>query len=127
MAGSGKVKVLVVDDDAMIVELVSLILEPEAGVSLTRGGGDARALMDERTWRDVDVALVDLLLPGTTGDQLLDWLAQHAPHVRRIAMSAAGRIRLEQVQNADVRLLKPFMMDELIDAVADQKELVGSL
>lgn len=116
-------KVVLVEDDAKIVELVSLILATEP-VTLICGGSDAAALMDAAIWRDVDVAIVDLLLPHTTGDRLLDWLTQHAPHVRRIAMSAAGRLRLDQVRNADVRLLKPFMMDDLIDAVAPQAAFV---
>ena len=122
-SGSDTVKAIVVDDDPMIVELVKLILEPEP-VSLTCGGSDVAALMDEAIWRDVDVAIVDLLLPHTTGDELLDWLAEHAPHVRRIALSAAGPLRLEQVLNADVRLLKPFNVDDLIDAVTAQKALL---
>ena len=115
---------MLVEDDTKIVELVSLILEPEPGVSLTYGGWDAAAMMDEAIWQDVDVAIVDLLLPRTTGDELLDWLTLHAPHVRRIATSAAGRVRLERVANADVWLLKPFMMDDLIDAVTPREALV---
>ena len=101
----------------MIVRLVTQMLEEEPGVVTTAGGHDVQVLMDEALWRDVDVALVDLLLPGTTGDELLTWLVDHAPHVRRVAMSGSGPLRLASVRNADVKLLKTFMLDDLLAAL----------
>ncbi len=101
----------------MIMRLVTHMLEGEEGIDVTQGGGDAAALMHESVWDGVDVAVVDLLLPHTTGDALLAWLGEHAPHVRRVAMSGSGPLRLEAAVEADVRLLKPFMLDDLIAAL----------
>ncbi|MEY2426257.1 MAG: Response regulator receiver domain [Actinomycetota bacterium] len=108
---------MIVEDSEMIVRLVTQMLEDEPGVVTTDGGCNVQSLMNEAVWRDVDVALVDLLLPGTTGDELLTWLAGHASHVRRVAMSGSGPVRLSKVSNADVKLLKPFMIEELVAAL----------
>ena len=110
-------RVLVVEDNEMIMKLVGQMLADEADVVAQPAGADAASLMDEAIWRDVDGAIVDLLLPKMTGDELLDWLAEHAPHVRRIAMSGSGMLRLEQARSAQVRLLKPFMIDDLLTAL----------
>jgi DNA-binding NtrC family response regulator len=108
---------MVVDDDPMIMRLVTQMLAFEDGVVVRQGGCDVRALMHDSAWADVHVAVVDLLMPQTTGDELLVWLGEHAPHVRRIAMSGAGRHRLDESVHAEVRLLKPFSLDELLTAL----------
>src|SRR5688572_8547709 len=109
--------VVMVDDQEIIAHLVERILEEEPDLDYRRGSTDVTVLMDAAVWSDVDVALVDLLLPGTTGDTLLAWLATNAPHVRRIAMSGAGALRLEEAVDAEAALLKPFMLDQLLAAL----------
>jgi CheY-like chemotaxis protein len=111
-----KLSVMVIEDNEMIVRLVTHMLADD-DVAMTNAGYDVTALMNVETWSDVDVALVDLLLPGKTGDELLTWLAHNAPHVRRVAMSGSGPHRLANVNNADVKLLKPFMIDDLLAAL----------
>ena len=109
---------MVVDDNEVIAKLLHVIIDNESDLTFLRGDTDVTRLMDDKSWRDVDVAVVDLLLPRTTGDTLLRWLEEHEPHIRRVAMSAAGDDRLSQAERvADVTLLKPFMIDDLLDAV----------
>jgi DNA-binding NtrC family response regulator len=117
IAANPTLHVAVIEDNDMITRLVTQMLDLDPDVVVTSGGADVKKLMEEAFWRDIDVALVDLLLPGMTGDELLTWLAAHAPHVRRIAMSGSGALRLEQVTNADVKLLKPFSLDAVLEAV----------
>jgi DNA-binding NtrC family response regulator len=110
--------VMVIDDSEMIAKLLHVIIDNESDLTFLRGDTDVTRLMDDKSWRNVDVAVVDLLLPRTTGDTLLRWLEEHEPHIRRVAMSAAGDDRLAQAERvADVTLLKPFMIDDLLDAV----------
>ena len=111
------VAVVIVEDDPMIMRRVLRMLEGESGISAAQGGADVLALMNEALWQDVDVALVDLLLPRPTGNALLGWLAVNAPHVRRVAMSGWGPDRLDEDANVHLRLLKPFTLDELLAAV----------
>jgi CheY-like chemotaxis protein len=108
---------MVVEDDPMIVRLVTQMLEGEEGITVTQGGADVTALMQVSLWDYLDVAIVDLGLPRVTGDELLRWLGVHAPHVRRIAMSGWGPDRVGPAAPCEVRLLKPFLLDDLIDAL----------
>lgn len=117
VGGLRMVNVVVVEDDEMILKLVSRALDAEDDITLRRSEIGVTTLMNEAAWRDVDVAIVDLLLPGTVGDELIRWLAAHAPHVRRIAVSGAGESRLAEATDAHVNLLKPFMIDELLTAI----------
>jgi DNA-binding NtrC family response regulator len=111
-----ELNVLIVEDNEMIMRMVTQMCEIEPGVVVRSGGADAGLLIDVRAWEGVDVAIVDLLLPETDGETLLDWLAEEAPHVRRIAMSGSGAWRLDKA-NAEVKLLKPFLIDELLEAL----------
>jgi CheY-like chemotaxis protein len=106
--------VTIVEDNEMIMRLVTQMLD-EPGVAVASRSANVEVLMDLTAWENVDVALVDLFLPGKSGHQLLDWLAEEAPHVRRVAMSGSGA-SVEKA-NADVRLLKPFMIEELLAAL----------
>ena len=117
MVETDELRVLVVEDDPMIMRLVLRMLEDEAGITATAGGDNVVVLMDTSLWGDVDVAVVDLLLPGTTGDEQLWWLEANAPHVRRIAMSGWGPDRLYDDAPVDARLRKPFMLDELLSVL----------
>ena len=109
--------VVVVEDSPMIYRLITRVVETERDIALRWGGCDATSLMREDLWSDVDVALVDLWLPETVGDELLTWLAEHAPRVRRVALSGSGADRLRDVRDAEERLEKPFHADELLAAI----------
>jgi CheY-like chemotaxis protein len=114
---SGDLQVMLVEDDEMITRMIGLMLGGEPDVVMTAGGSDVAALTDEVMWRDVDVAIVDLFLPRATGGELLRWLADNAPHVRRIAMSGAVPDLAADATDAHVRLLKPFTIDDLVAAL----------
>jgi DNA-binding response OmpR family regulator len=108
---------MVVEDDPMIVRLVTQMLEGEEGITVTSGGADVTKLMQASRWESIDIAVVDLGLPRVTGDELLRWLGENAPHVRRIAMSGWGPDRIGGEAPCEVRLLKPFLLDDLIAAL----------
>ena len=114
---AGDLRVLLVEDTAMIVRLVTRMLDGESGFVLSQGGSDVFALMHESLWDEIDVAVVDLLLPSATGGELLRWLEAHAPHVRRVAMSGWSPDRLQDDVPCHVRLLKPFTVEEMLAAV----------
>jgi DNA-binding NarL/FixJ family response regulator len=112
---------VLVEDNDLMLRMLEHALADEPDLVSRRGAIDVNALMHEDAWRDVDVAVVDILLPGTTGDVLLTWLADHVPAVRRIAISGAGTQRLDAVVDAELALLKPFPIDELLLAIRKQR------
>jgi DNA-binding NtrC family response regulator len=117
VGGPTGLRVLVVEDNDMIMRMVGLMLDGEPGFEMRGCDKDVASLLHEEVWRVVDVALVDLRMPGVSGDELLRWLAEFAPHVRRIAMSGGGALRLAEAEHAHAYLLKPFMLEDLLAAL----------
>ena len=71
-------------------------------------------LLTPAPWEDVDIAVVDIMLPGLSGKDILRYLANVHPAVRRIAITAsvpsADEVRAEGL--ADV-VIKPFDINTL--------------
>ncbi|MGE3269611.1 MAG: response regulator transcription factor [Chloroflexota bacterium] len=117
MAAAGTVRILVVDDEANLVELVQGYLEREGYGVLTAGDGPSAVALarDERP----DLIVLDLMLPGFDGlevcrrirqfsDAYVLMLTARAEEVDKIVGLAVG---------ADDYLTKPFSPRELVARV----------
>ena len=110
-------EVLVVDDDAGIREVLAdaLLLEG-IPVVLVPGGAEALAALDQGLMPSV--ILLDLLMPGVSGERLLAILRQH-PSARGaaiVAMSASPE-RLVRIDGPDAKLPKPFDLHTLLETI----------
>jgi DNA-binding response OmpR family regulator len=121
MPGALADKVLVVEDDPGIRELVRLALH-EAGfrVEEARDGGEAiRAIDGHRLPPDrLCLVLLDLMLPKVDGLAVLNHLAAQGAKVPVVAMSAS-REKLQAAAEAGAQeiLPKPFDLDKLLEVV----------
>jgi len=113
-------RVLVVDDEAMMRDLVSGLLEMEGYVvEVAEGGRSALAAIDARP---PDAVVLDLNMPGISGWQVIDQLKEHRAPPPVIAMSGMGTA--EPPQLYAVRrfvfgyLSKPFSQEQLTKTVA---------
>src|ERR1700685_4800476 len=84
------VTVLVVDDERSNVESIEKIFLRE-GMRVLSASDAKRALELVRTHR-VHVVLTDLMMPGTTGLELLRAIKQVAPDVAVVLMTAFGSV-----------------------------------
>ena len=73
-------KILVVDDEPSIVKLVSAYLKPEGYEVLTAADGPT-GLKAARSFRP-DIAILDIMLPGMDGLELLQQLRRESPGLR---------------------------------------------
>ncbi len=111
-------KILVVDDDEGIVEVVQIVLEGEGyQVSTNMDGEDLHFLQESVP----DLILLDVLLAGIDGRDVCrslksDPATQHIPVIILSAHSDASRVA--DMSGADDFLEKPFDVDVLIDIVA---------
>ncbi len=111
-------KILVVDDDEGIAEVVQIVLEGEGYLVSTNMDGEGLHLLKE----DVpDLILLDVLLAGVDGRDICrslksDPVTQHIPVIMLSAHSDASRVA--DTSGADDFLEKPFDVDVLIDIVA---------
>ena len=109
-------RIRVVEDTAELAFLTKYHLEQEGHEVVTTTAEFERLLRPE-PWQDVDVAIVDLMLPGVRGEEILGWLCEHAPEIRRIAFTASVVHAADVMGLAHRTLIKPASKDDLFDAV----------
>jgi len=114
---SAKQKILIVDDDNNIAELISLYLTKECFECEIAGDG-AAALAAFETFAP-DLILLDLMLPGIDGYEVCRTI-RHNSNVPIIMLSAKGEVFdkvLGLELGADDYMIKPFDSKELVARV----------
>jgi putative nucleotidyltransferase with HDIG domain len=113
-----KGKILVVDDEEAIREVVSTMLEAQGYECATAGNGRlAQAHLEEQV---PDLVLSDMVMPEMDGIKLLEWVHQNDPDVPVIIVTAMHDIAtaLEAIRRgAYDYILKPFEKDQLFLSV----------
>ena len=110
--------ILVIDNEPSIVEFIAETLTDEGyTVRTALNPEDARATITER---HPDLVLLDLHMPGTSGDVLArDFKNDGLADVPIVMMTAdAQKARKLSMEGIDYCLMKPFNLDELIECVA---------
>jgi two-component system alkaline phosphatase synthesis response regulator PhoP len=110
--------ILVVDDDEPTIVFIAEALRDEGyTVHTALAPADARAVIVQC---HPDLVLLDLHLPGKTGDILVQDLKDDGlAHIPIILMTADAQAAQElSMEGFAYCLLKPFDLDELIDCVA---------
>ena len=106
-------KILVVDDDKIIQEVIRETLQQNGHiVTLVDNGKDAREFLSVNTY---DLVILDLHMPKLNGVALLGWLRMFS-QMKVIVITAYGdSIETEKVQNMIVSdlLVKPFALSSL--------------
>ncbi len=114
---AAKQKILIVDDDANIAELISLYLNKECYE--TQIAGDGNAALEAVESFDPDLILLDLMLPGMDGYQVCREV-RATRDLPIIMLSAKGEIFdkvLGLEMGADDYMEKPFDSKELVARV----------
>ncbi len=117
---AGQSRVLLVEDDPRVGEAVSSMLE-QLGYKVTMATDGEEALHTYRqAWAELDLVMLDLVMPGISGVQVLQGLREINPAARVLLTSgydlSAGEIAAEDIAETDF-LRKPFGVQELSVAV----------
>ena len=114
-------RILVVDDDSEIRELLRRILLRENHTVICASNGDeALKLFAENP---ADLVITDIIMPVKEGLQTIKELKQIAPGVKIIAISGGGLIEADKYLKiaksigANYTINKPFGRKEILDAV----------
>lgn len=116
MAGGSdeRLRVLVIDDEALVGRVIRRALEPQFDTVVATGGAQAMELV--RSGQRFDAVLCDLQMPGMSGAEVCAALEHEAPALRRRTIVMTGGFGpppgLEVAWVA-----KPFDMQALVDAV----------
>ena len=113
----GRGRVLVVDDDAALAEMLTIVLRNEGFDSRVCAVGD-RALADFRDYRP-DVVLLDLMLPGKDGIDVCKEIRAESgvPIVMLTAKGDTVDVVVGLESGADDYIVKPFKPKELVARV----------
>lgn len=111
-------KILVVDDDPIIREMMVDILDFEGySISVARHGQEALKML--RSEEDFLVFL-DIMMPGMNGKELCDVL-EADPHLRErhiiVLMSAVDNLEEAASLKIDAVLKKPFVVEDVINTL----------
>ena len=113
-------KVLIVDDDIIVVESCRRILNAE-GIETHVAGTvkEAEAVLDTEAF---DAMITDIKMPTQDGFQLIAWAKTHKPDM--IVLMMTGYLTPETQDKglrsgADAFIAKPFTPDELISKLYD--------
>ena len=110
-------RVLVVEDEASIREMVALNLKM-AGWEVVEASSAERALELMHHGEECDAALLDIMLPGPDGYELLDYLRSVQPPVIFLTAKTAVADRVRGLHlGADDYITKPFEPTELVARV----------
>ncbi len=117
--GAGK-KVLLVDDEEMLLEMIRDGLKGCGYEVITAGSGEAA--LRELHRHSPDIICTDLKMPGLTGRQLYDWIRASRPESARRVVFMTGDIINESLQlfleqEQLTCLNKPFAMPDLRRAI----------
>ena len=114
LGAQGRGRVLVVDDDAALAEMLTIVLRNEGFDSRVCAVGD-RALADFRDYRP-DVVLLDLMLPGKDGIDVCKEIRAESgvPIVMLTAKSDTIDVVVGLESGADDYVVKPFKPKELV-------------
>jgi DNA-binding response OmpR family regulator len=107
-------RLLIVEDEDLIARFVARGMRSEGYVTGVCGdGAEACERLERESW---DLVILDLLLPGASGFDVLRCLAEHGSDVPVLVLSARSSIETKVAAldaGATDYLAKPFSLDEL--------------
>lgn len=114
-----KHKVLVVDD-SYYMRVVLKNLLTDAGHEVVGEAGTGEEALSLADSKDPDLIMLDLILPDTTGLEVLKVIQKNKPEQHVIIVSAVGQDMVveEAIQNgADAYIVKPFNEENVIQVI----------
>ncbi|MBV7294816.1 response regulator transcription factor [Corynebacterium sp. TAE3-ERU12] len=110
-------KILVVDDDPAISEMLNMVLEREGFATVVVGDGAEAVTAAER--EDPDLILLDLMLPGMGGVDVCRTIRERSsvPIIMLTAKTDTVDVVLGLESGADDYVTKPFKPKELVARV----------
>lgn len=112
-------KLLIIEDNNEIQQLLLSLFENDYDVISAYSGTEALLLFEKQT---IDLVLLDIMLPGKTGDEVLKDIREQSavPVIIMTALSEKKRISEYLLAGANDYVTKPFDLEELAARVLVQ-------
>jgi two-component system response regulator DesR len=116
------IRVLIAEDQAMVRGALASLLALEDDIEVVAEVERGDQVLDAIRGRDVDVALLDIEMPGRDGISVAGQIAAQAPQTRSLILTTFGRpgyVRRAIEVGAGGFLLKDAPADALADAIRE--------
>jgi two-component system response regulator NreC len=116
------IKTVVVDDHAVVRSGIRLLLDAEDDIEVVAEAGDAREAVFEARAHKPDVILLDVVMPGRSGIEVIPDLLKESPESKILLLSMqddAAYVREAFAAGASGYVLKEAADAEVVAAVRD--------
>lgn len=120
------VRILVIDDDGAVLDIVSLMLTAGGHAVLPAASG-REALARLEAGEAVDLVLTDLNMPDMNGREVVRAIRSRWPSIRVGLLSGSLHHLPEQHEGPDLILRKPVGLAELLAAIDRLRDEPGSV
>jgi DNA-binding NtrC family response regulator len=124
MLTSSKPKILLVDDDPALRDSLQLVLKNDFDVIVFSSGQEALRMFQgsetANSRNSIDLALLDVMMPGIDGIELLKQIKGMLPHLPVIMVSASNTLKtaVQAMKLGAVDFVsKPFQIEELTQRI----------
>src|ERR1700685_4042777 len=119
-------RVLAIDDKPELLEIVKGSLEPHGFEVHTAVSAKEGVEFYERNWRDIDLVLLDFLMPDMTGDLVFECLKRENPDVRTVLLTGCEDTVAERMFKEGLYgyIHKPFGGEEFVQQVVEAVDAV---
>jgi len=120
--GSAQIRILAVDDHALVRQGISVLLDTESEMALVAEASNGREAIQQFRAHRPDITLMDLQMPEMNGLDALIAIRGEFPEARIIVLTTyQGDVQVLRAMKAGARgyLVKNLMDDELLGTVRD--------
>jgi two-component system response regulator NreC len=115
-----KIRVLIVDDHAVLRSGLHLLLDAQSDIEVVGEAGDVKEAVFETRDKKPDVVLMDVVMPGQTGIEGVPLVLKEAPEAKVLVLSMQDDPRY--VHEAFAAGAAGYILKEAVDA-----EVVGAI
>ena len=119
MNDSHNIRIYLVDDEDLVRESLGAMLKLEQGIEVVGEAARADVAVEQLEVLDADVVLMDIRVPGISGIDATRILAQTAPNVKVIILTALDDTHVEDAIDAGASgyILKTCTRQQLVAAI----------
>jgi DNA-binding response OmpR family regulator len=114
-------RVLAIDDDESILDIVKTCLEAEGFAVETKNDPRDGVKWYAQRWAEVDLVLLDYMMPGMKGDEVFHHVRQVNPQAKVMMLSGSDApvANLLLAQGLKGYIHKPFYLNQLVKRIRD--------
>ena len=119
---AGRETILLVDDEAVVIDVTKDILETLGYQALVVTGGGEAIQLYRKSGHQIDLVILDMVMPGMGGSETFDILKSINPKIKVILSSGYSmNSQVKKIMEKGVQafLQKPFRIDQLSQKIRD--------